>query len=87
MEINVKNEVVEEMTPARGEYKFIKFRYSADNALKRRRVIEQMAETVEKAVNETGGDMPFDLANKYETLNDLMNAIINGENDVIRTGI
>ena len=87
MDINVKNEVVEEMTPARSEYKFVKFRYKSEDAMKRRKVIEQALETIEKTINETGGDMPFDLANKYEDLNDVMIAIVAGENDVIRTGI
>jgi len=69
-----------------GNLKFVKPSYRAADALKRREAVQTALATIEKAVNETGGDMPFDLINRYERLNDTAQEILTGENDVMRVG-
>lgn len=65
---------------------FVEFSYSSADAFKRREAVKKANEHIRQIVKETGGNMPAELIDAYEGLNQVMEHIKKVELEVIRVG-
>ena len=89
MEGIVKENIGTDMpdTPIKRQgFEFVKFAHRAEDALLRRKTVKEAYEAIEKAITDTCGDMPRDLALLYEEMAEIMRNIMAGENGVMRMG-
>ena len=68
------------------ECKFVEFSYSSEYAFARFEAVKQACDIIRDAIRKTGGDMPRDLMDAYEGLNNVMEHIKAVELDVIKVG-
>ena len=86
MEGIVKENIGTDTPTKRQAFEFVKFAYRAEDALLRRKTVREAYEAIEKAITDTCGDMPLELALLYEEMARDMRQIMERENDVMRTG-
>lgn len=87
--LDVKSEVEKALThniTKLPKTKFIEFSYSSKDAFSRFESIKEANDIIKNAVRKTGGDMPRDLVDAYEGLNNVMEHIKDIEMKIIKVG-
>lgn len=78
--------VTTQETTVNTKREFVEFSYSSEDAFKRREAVKKAGESIKQVVKETGGNMPNELVDAYEGLNQVLEHIKKVELEVIRVG-
>ena len=81
----MENKMINENTEVKAR-EFVEFSYSSTEAFQRREAVKSASEHLKTAVKKTGGNMPKELVEAYEGLNQVMEHIKKVELEIIRVG-
>jgi hypothetical protein len=82
----MENKTVEMKNTTVKTREFVEFSYSSTEAFQRREAVKSANEHIKDVVKKTGGNMPKELIEAYEGLNQVMEHIKKVELEIIRVG-